>query len=193
MEYVFVYGTLKKSGSNHYFLKNSEFVERYIITNHVLYDIGHGFPYMIKGNGAVYGEIYKVDKDTMYSLDRLEGVGSLYNRCAETYFDDKKAVELNYYTSVINKFEKNQLIKTGFWDIKNSEEILNVKVEGRIYKDTADKIVFHMRFFDGHRTPTNKDYMELVKKRSHIELLDTNTEETFVRQCISHGMIQEQH
>ena len=50
-----------------------------------------------------------------------------------------------------------------------------------------------MRFFDGHRTPTNKDYMKLVKKRSHIELLDTNTEETFVRQCISHGMIQEQH
>jgi len=63
-------------------------------------------------------------------------------------------------------------------------------IDDREYNDTTDKLVFHMRFFDGDRTPTNKDYMEMVKNRSKIQL-NTEDEEIFIRQCIAKGIIKE--
>ena len=63
-------------------------------------------------------------------------------------------------------------------------------VDNRLYKDTADKIVFHMRFFDGDRTPTNRSYMKLVKKRSKLKL-NTDNEEIFILDCIHYGIITE--
>jgi len=197
--YVFVYGTLKTGGGNHYLLSNSRFVERYVLDNHVLYDIGHGFPYLTKGDGAVYGEIYEVDKNTLDRLDALEGLGLLYNRDYTNYYDKEKKsvvdyplrVNLYFYTAVINDFGKYEKLPNGFWSNGQDKELLNVIVDGREYRDTADKIVFHMRFFDGERTPTNIDYMKLVKARCHIEHIDTNSELIFVKQLISHGVIKE--
>jgi gamma-glutamylcyclotransferase (GGCT)/AIG2-like uncharacterized protein YtfP len=201
--YVFVYGTLKVGGGNHYLLSNSRFIERYVLDDHILYDIGHGFPYMTRGGGygATYGEIYEIDKDTLNRLDALEGLGSLYNRDSIKYLDKTRikkvndspfiCVDLYFYTAIINDFGKYEKLPNGYWSNGNHKEIFNVVVDGREYSDTADKIVFHMRFFDGERTPTNIDYMKLVKARCHIEHLDTNSELIFVTQLISHGVIKE--
>ena len=68
--------------------------------------------------------------------------------------------------------------------------LLKVIIDNREYHDTADKLVFHMRFFDGDRTPTNSDYMELFNKRSKLKL-NTLYEEIFIRQCITHNVIKE--
>ncbi len=63
-------------------------------------------------------------------------------------------------------------------------------IDDRLYIDTPDKLVFHMRFFDGRRAPTNKIYMDLVKQRSKINL-NTLDEEAFIVDCIMNGVISE--
>ena len=73
---LFVYGTLKKGGKIHFFLKESRFIRYAILEGYSLYDINHGFPLMFEDpEGKVYGEIYEIDSDTLSSIDALEGEG----------------------------------------------------------------------------------------------------------------------
>jgi gamma-glutamylcyclotransferase (GGCT)/AIG2-like uncharacterized protein YtfP len=81
LNYVFVYGTLKKSFPNDHYLTDSIFLGKATIQGQLL-NIGP-FPGLI-GTGSkkdrVQGEIYIVDNETLARLDRLEGEGSLYLR-----------------------------------------------------------------------------------------------------------------
>lgn len=81
---MFVYGTLKRGFGNHSLLKDSEFQGSAVVQG-TLYV--HGLPYYRReGSGSVYGELYRVDDDTLARLDRLEGYRehnpetSFYNR-----------------------------------------------------------------------------------------------------------------
>lgn len=82
---VFVYGTLKKGFSNHSRLKRASFINSYITLDKFAM-IGNGlpFPYLITEDSSdghnVKGEVYKVDKHTMTSLDTLEGYPYHYDR-----------------------------------------------------------------------------------------------------------------
>ena len=79
---IFVYGTLKKGGCNHHFLKDSEFVKNDVLKDHSIYvpDL-FNFPLLLEDEGGkVHGEIYKIDDNTLANLDMLESEGSLYNR-----------------------------------------------------------------------------------------------------------------
>ena len=78
-------------------------------------------------------------------------------------------------------------LKDGYWPIDNQK--INVIIDDRKYNDTPDKLVFHMRFFDGSRTPTNRSYMKLVNERSRMNL-NVDNEEIFVRQCIARGIYE---
>ena len=80
-------------------------------------------------------------------------------------------------------------IHSGYWKTKKEVD-LNLIIDNRNYTDKADKLVFHMRFFDGQRAPTNRIYMDLVKRRSHLDL-NTDDEEIFLRDCIIHGVVSE--
>ena len=80
---VFVYGTLKRGYGNNRLLSSSKFISEAVTKdNYVLRNCG--FPYLIldKGEEArpVLGEIYEVDKETLQSLDWLEGVPNHYQR-----------------------------------------------------------------------------------------------------------------
>ena len=78
---VFVYGTLKKGFGNHYLLSNSKLLgDSYTKQAYDLYNLGY-YPAMTdNGNYIIKGELYEVDKDTLYRLDMLEGEGYLYLR-----------------------------------------------------------------------------------------------------------------
>lgn len=74
---VFVYGTLRKGGTYHHFLKNARLLkENYLLPGFRLYDYRHWYPYMVKGNkeDVVTGEIYKVDEAGLQLLNQLEDV-----------------------------------------------------------------------------------------------------------------------
>lgn len=73
---VFVYGTLKRGGALHGAMAEGQYIGEFHTTNNFrLYDLGM-FPAVVQhdGGGVVYGEVYRVDYDTLTWLDVVEGV-----------------------------------------------------------------------------------------------------------------------
>ncbi len=84
MNPVFVYGTLKRGGTNHLFLAGQQFVgEVRTEPGYVLYSLGE-YPGMVRAPGdrdGVTGELWNVTDACLAELDRLEGVDEgLYQR-----------------------------------------------------------------------------------------------------------------
>lgn len=84
MTHVFVYGTLKRGGSNHAFLAGQKFLgEARTQPGFTLYSLGD-FPAMVRAPGdreGVTGELWAVDDVCLDELDRLEGLDEgLYER-----------------------------------------------------------------------------------------------------------------
>ena len=84
MNTIFVYGTLKRGGSNHLFLRGQKFLgDARTIPGFTLYSLGD-YPGMVRAPGdtaGVTGEIWSVDDDCLAELDRLEGLDEgLYER-----------------------------------------------------------------------------------------------------------------
>jgi gamma-glutamylaminecyclotransferase len=82
---VFVYGTLKRGGSNHAFLGGQTFLgEARTVPGFQLYEL-NGYPGMVAENApraeGVTGEVWSVDAGTLKQLDLLEGIAEgLYRR-----------------------------------------------------------------------------------------------------------------
>ena len=84
MNTIFVYGTLKRGGSNHLFLRGQKFLGVARTTpGFTLYSLGD-YPGMVRAPGdavSVTGEIWSVDDDCLAELDQLEGLDEgLYER-----------------------------------------------------------------------------------------------------------------
>lgn len=187
---VFVYGTLKKGGGNHHFIKDSDFVRHDILKDHAMYKPnGFSFPLLIQSKGdKVYGEVYRVTSTILAKLDMLESEGYLYTRVNNSKLGFQYYLFNKEYGNVVWDEERDK-IENGYWKTQ-SEVDLNLIIDNRNYTDKADKLVFHMRFFDGQRAPTNKIYMDLVKRRSHLDL-NVEDEEVFLRDCIINGVVSE--
>ena len=79
-EFIFVYGTLLKGRSNYNrFLAPAEPEMRGEIEGFEMYDLS-AFPAIVKGEGRVKGEVYKVTPEQLARIDRLEGEGTLYKK-----------------------------------------------------------------------------------------------------------------
>ncbi len=81
---IFVYGTLKRGGSNQGWMKGQRFVAEAATTpDYWLYDLG-GYPGMVRvasGGQSIQGEIWEVDPEGLCRLDELEDVaGGEYAR-----------------------------------------------------------------------------------------------------------------
>ncbi|WP_101759902.1 gamma-glutamylcyclotransferase [Oceanicoccus sp. KOV_DT_Chl] len=81
MHKVFVYGSLKQGGHNHYFLSQSSFIGRCRTEPaYELFTLG-SFPCVVSGGTtSVQGEVYEVDNSTLEKLDELEGHPDWYQR-----------------------------------------------------------------------------------------------------------------
>jgi gamma-glutamylaminecyclotransferase len=84
MSLVFVYGTLKRGGSNFHYLAGQQFLgEARTPPGFRLYELG-GHPGMIMKSddrGGVTGEVWSVDAECLAQLDVLEGlVEGIYRR-----------------------------------------------------------------------------------------------------------------
>ena len=76
---LFVYGTLKRGGSNHHWLEGAPWQGRARLPGHQLHSLG-AYPMAVPGRGVVHGELYAVDGATLERLDRLEDVPNEYRR-----------------------------------------------------------------------------------------------------------------
>ncbi|MEO6994835.1 MAG: gamma-glutamylcyclotransferase family protein [Lacunisphaera sp.] len=103
MSLIFVYGTLKRHGSNHRSLAGQQFVgEARTVFGYVLYSLGD-YPGMVRSSDPAHfvtGEVWQVDPAGMAKLDQLEGTSEgLYERVGiglETPFE-RLSVETYLY------------------------------------------------------------------------------------------------
>jgi gamma-glutamylaminecyclotransferase len=84
MTTIFVYGTLKRGGSNHRFLDGQQYLgNAQTIPGFTLYSVGD-YPGMVRSaqdRAGVIGELWAIDQDCLEKLDRLEGLDEgLYER-----------------------------------------------------------------------------------------------------------------
>lgn len=79
--HVFVYGTLRRGGSNHRLLAGAPRLGNWVTPpRYTLYDLGHYPGAVAQGSTALVGEVYAVDARTLARLDRLEDYPRLYDR-----------------------------------------------------------------------------------------------------------------
>lgn len=83
MTRLFVYGTLMFGEPNHYLLGGSPLLcGAHTVRGYVLLNLG-AFPAMLHDRawqGSVVGEVYRVSRETLAVLDRLEGHPTWYQR-----------------------------------------------------------------------------------------------------------------
>jgi gamma-glutamylaminecyclotransferase len=103
MSLIFVYGTLKRGGSNHHFMAGGSFAgNAQTPAGFTLYEIA-GYPGMVREEGdreGVRGEVWIVGEECLADLDVLEGVDEgLYSREAVPLGApfDREAVEAYIY------------------------------------------------------------------------------------------------
>ena len=70
---VFVYGTLRKGGSNHFRMEGSDFIGEGEISGK-MYRIDWYPALLCGGDTFVKGEFYRVDDSTLEALDHFEGI-----------------------------------------------------------------------------------------------------------------------
>lgn len=98
---LFLYGTLKRGGSNHGYLSGQRFVgEARTEAKYKLYDLG-GYPGLVTvdtGGLSITGEIWEVDDEGLARLDELEDIeGGEYCREAVTLLAPHQDLEVEVY------------------------------------------------------------------------------------------------
>jgi gamma-glutamylaminecyclotransferase len=112
---IFVYGTLKKGFSNHYFLDGAHFVD-YAVTKEKYALYVSYIPYLSKDEkiSKIYGEVYKVDFDMLKRVDMLEEHPDWYKReVVDVYLLNKNKLVKSWIYFFPNP--EGELIKDGVY------------------------------------------------------------------------------
>ena len=119
-ELVFVYGTLRRGGSNAIRMDGAEFVGPATVGG-ALYRISWYPGLVLDGDGRVTGEIYRVGAEQLRALDEFEGLaageieGSEYRRVrVEADAGDDEVVEVWVYEWK-GAFDEDERIQSGDW------------------------------------------------------------------------------
>lgn len=107
---VFVYGTLKRNGSNHWLLIGASFRGE-TATRQRFRMISASFPVILdkKDGWPVHGEIYHVNDETLASLDRLERVGRLYDRKIADVIENDREVKAHIYVGRLEYWKHSDM------------------------------------------------------------------------------------
>jgi gamma-glutamylcyclotransferase (GGCT)/AIG2-like uncharacterized protein YtfP len=107
---VFVYGTLKRSYSNHGLLFGARFMGE-TATRQRFRMISGCFPVILdKKNGwPVHGEIYHVNDETLARLDELERVGRSYDRKIADIIENDRDVRAYIYVGRLEYWKHSEM------------------------------------------------------------------------------------
>lgn len=121
---VSVYGSLRKSMSNHsYYLSESDYKGTFTTEpEYTLHSLSHYPGLKQNGNHSVVMEVYEVDEDTLNNLNQLEGYypgrkATFYNRI-EINTPWGKAFTYIY----VNELSKDSIVESGDWCKYKNEE-----------------------------------------------------------------------
>lgn len=110
---LFLYGTLKRGGSNHHFMKDQRWVANARTQPaYRLYDLG-GYPGMVASTEeglSIEGEIWDVDAAALARLDELEDVaGGEYAREPVALLPPHQGLEVQGYRFLLSVTGKREL------------------------------------------------------------------------------------
>lgn len=118
--YLLVYGTLKRGFHNHRLMEGAEYIGESNVPGYIMYSLG-GFPGVVHGKGHITGELYKITKDHLPRLDRLEGFDEKLKPEYCMYLREKVRImsEVGTWNAFIyvysGKVDRNRLIEDGVW------------------------------------------------------------------------------
>ncbi len=134
---LFVYGSLRKYLHNHYILKDSRYIGKfvskekyYMLSNNDLY------PYLLLDPEGcnIIGEIYEISETVLKNIDKLEDCPNLYMRNIGQFYNirEKTQVTEAYFyiienKTIIDKIKNLNIIKDGDWYDYLAKK--NIKIE----------------------------------------------------------------
>jgi gamma-glutamylcyclotransferase (GGCT)/AIG2-like uncharacterized protein YtfP len=121
MQTVFVYGTLRRGGSNHFRMAGAEFISTGTIRGR-MYRIDW-YPGLVLDpcGGEIHGEAYSVGPDQLEALDRFEGLsageiqGSEYRRVETTVVKQDSQTLNAWVWEWLGIVDESQRLADGDW------------------------------------------------------------------------------
>jgi gamma-glutamylcyclotransferase (GGCT)/AIG2-like uncharacterized protein YtfP len=120
LELVFVYGTLRSGGSNHFRMAGSTRIAAGWVIGK-MYRIDWYPALVLKEGEKIFGEVYSVNPSNLRALDQFEGLsageieGSEYRR-TKTVFSDETGQELDVWVwEWIGPIDESRRIEGGDW------------------------------------------------------------------------------
>lgn len=109
---VFVYGTLKKGCCNHYPLLGK--TPQQAVARNIRLHTGPDYPFAIRGQGSVHGEVYEVDDEILRALDQLEqDHDDYYRELTSVLLEDQQEIMAWIYLS--DQAVLYPHLETGIW------------------------------------------------------------------------------
>lgn len=130
--YAFVYGSLKRGFGNHRLLEGSEFIgEARLSRCGAMYSLG-GFPAVTLGNrvSPIHGEVYRIDEDTLESLDILEGHPRFYQRTTVTVLMEDDIADVEHIEAYVylmdadSPYLRGEPIASGYWRDPRTQRVV---------------------------------------------------------------------
>jgi gamma-glutamylcyclotransferase (GGCT)/AIG2-like uncharacterized protein YtfP len=120
-ELVFVYGTLRRGGSNHFRMAGAEFVTAGTITGR-MYRI-NWYPGLVldPAGDEIHGEVYSVGPELLAALDVFEGIsagemdGSEYRRVQTTVVGQDSRLLNAWVWEWLGMTDESQRLRDGDW------------------------------------------------------------------------------
>jgi gamma-glutamylcyclotransferase (GGCT)/AIG2-like uncharacterized protein YtfP len=118
---VFVYGTLRRGGSNHFRMAGAEFISTGTIMGR-MYKIDW-YPGLVldEAGGEISGEVYSVDHELFAALDAFEGIstgeseGSEYRRVQATVVQQNSETLTAWVWEWCGVVSEDRRISAGDW------------------------------------------------------------------------------
>jgi gamma-glutamylaminecyclotransferase len=113
MTKLFVYGTLRQGKSRQAFLKDSKFLgKKKTLPKYNMVSL-RAFPGLLEeGDQKIVGEVYEVNDDTLWVVDRIEGHPSFYERKP---IEIKGMKDVQAYFLPRDKYGAMPLVESGDW------------------------------------------------------------------------------
>jgi len=118
---VFVYGTLRRGGSNHFRMAGAEFISSGTITGR-MYRIDW-YPGLVldEAGGEIHGEVYSVEPEQLEALDVFEGLsageieGSEYRRVLTTVVRRDSQTTSAWVWEWLGETDESRRLEDGDW------------------------------------------------------------------------------
>ncbi|GAE24501.1 butirosin biosynthesis protein BtrG [Halalkalibacter wakoensis JCM 9140] len=126
---VFVYGTLRKGGTNDHYLKKAKLISSSVWVKGELHDTGYGYPVLKeRSSRRIVGELYEVTSGELTQLDYLEDfkpsrARNEYERVIRTVYMTDKTVEAFVYVEGERLTTCEQMIEENDWMVYQGGEM----------------------------------------------------------------------